>query len=163
MAKRLSYNGALLYIKELEGGSPEEERHGVVDNAFIDRVDTKDLPGEYEEHNGGERHEDGTGGNGSVAGASCGQWVAGSNCVAHADGGGAGDAERNHVSESGMVEGNFVSSKGDGRKASGKGSGCSEDGDLEKDMTGGWEAETEESLNAVPVGGIPAEELRGFV
>src|SRR6266700_2088762 len=92
-------------VKDLEGGGQPEEAGADGKDLGVVGVELDEGAGGYEEDHRGREHEGGAEAHGEPSGAAGACGIAGTDCVADADGGCRRDTKRHHVSEGGVVEG----------------------------------------------------------
>ncbi len=162
-AAKCSRGDGLDAVEELESGTSGEESDGVADDGFVGGEEAGNVAGKDEQGDAHAEHETGAKNDGGVACEAGGSGFTAADGLANANGGGGGDAERNHVSEGDGVEGDLVRGQGNGTEASNERSDEGEDGDFGGELKGGGKTESYELADALEIGQDGSFEEFGFV
>ena len=138
-------------VEELEGGAGGEENDGVADDGGVVRVDAGDETREDEEREAHAGHEGGAKENGGVARIASAERIAAADGLTDANGGGGGDAERNHVGEGDGVESDLVAGERDGSEARDERSDEGEDADFGGELQRRRQAKGNEATDALDI------------
>ena len=108
-----SGGGGLDAVKKLKGGGYEEQGNSGVDDGFTRREEAGDPGGREQQNDGSHKNKDGAGEDaappgGGDLGSRAEACAEAANGMAYADGGGAGDGERDHEGGAGALEGDFM-------------------------------------------------------
>ena len=129
-------------VEDLEDGGDPEQAGADGEDARVAGVKLDQRSGRDEEYDAGEDHESGAECECEPAGAAGACLVSGADGVTDADGGCGGDAERDHVGDAGVVDGDLVGGEGDGVEPAGGERGGVPGADFEGDLRSGGRADS---------------------
>ncbi len=147
-AAKRSGSGRLDSVEKLKRSACGQQNSCRADYNGIRRIDAGDPTGKDKKDDAGEGHEDGAEEDSGVAGGGRATRVFAADGLADANSCGAGDAERNHVSERHGVQSNLVSRKWHGSEARDQRRDEGKDAAFERKLHCGGKAKNEQSLDA---------------
>ena len=139
-------------VEELEGGTGGEESDGAANDGLIVSVEVSDEAREDEEDTAHERHEGGAKKNSDIARIAGGERVATADGLAYANGGGRGNAQRNHIGEGDSVESDLVAGERNGTQPRNERSNESENGDFGGELESRGKTEGNELADTLEIG-----------